>query len=388
MRKFLLYSTLVGVFGEAAIINFGVDLKLLYLIVFINFVILAKKQSILIPRFQIYLFIFLLFSGTFSILNGTNDIPHATEQIIGINVLLLYFYNFFLYFKESVKFVFESYAKACYYLAIIGLIIFIYTFFLKGDHEFRLYSILLEPAHYAGAILPAFYYYIKNYVDFKKETIIVTLSLFLAGSSIGFLGILIAFFIYNKKVFQFKNVIIYAGAISIGTFLYLTVDNVKMRVDDTLKSSSNFDVSGANWSTYALISNLYVTSRVLEKNILLGNGIGSHQLSHGRYIDSLVGVDEFSLIPDLNSKDANSLMLRILSDLGLVGALTVIFLIVKHYSNDDNYYIISRAILIYFFYKLLREGHYFSPEMYFFVMMYYFNYKESSKSSVEYEKII
>jgi len=388
MKKFLLYSTLVGVFGEAAIINFGVDLKLLYLVVLINFFIIGYTRSIFFHRFQLYVFLFLVFSGAISILNGTNDFSHAAEQVIGINVLGLYFYNFFLYFNGQVKYVFQTYARFVFYLAIIGLIIFIYKIVIVHDFEFRLFSVLLEPAHYAGAILPGFYYYIKDYNRYKKEVFVVTISLLLAGSSIGYLGILIAFFIYNKKVFQIKNVIIYSAAILIGLCLYFTMDSVRMRVDDTFKSSSNFDVSGANWSTYALISNLYITYNVLENNIILGNGIGSHQISHKKYISTLVGGDEFSLIPDLNSKDANSLMLRILSDMGLLGGFIVISLIVKYYTNANQYYVISRAILIYFFYKLLREGHYFSPEMYFFVLMFYFNFKESKTEEALGERII
>lgn len=386
MKKFVLYSTLIGVFAEAATYNLGFTFKLLYLVIVTNFLILSKYWAIRVPKFQLFLLGYLSLSATISIAMGTNDFAHAFEQIIGINISFLYFYNFFLLFKNRMKVVFDAYIVAVYWLAIIGLVIFAYEI-ASGNLNFRLHSLLTEPAHYTGAILPAFYYLLKNYRKYKAKFFIVLISILLAGSSVGFIGMLICFFLYNKTVFSAKNIVIYSSSVFFGVVLYLTIDNVKLRVDDTLNSSTSLDVSGANWSTYALISNLYITTKVLAINPIFGNGIGSHELSHQKYLSGLIGVEEFVLIPELNAKDANSLMLRILSDMGFLGAVIVIFLISKGYTNDDRYYIISRALLVYFFYKLLREGHYFSPEMYFFIMMFYFNFQECKSYRLS-EKII
>jgi len=154
--------------------------------------------------------------------------------------------------------------------------------------------------------------------------------------------------------------------------VYLISDNVKLRVDDTLKSSESLDVTGANYSTYAIIANLFVTENVLEHSPIIGNGLGSHQLSSKMYLDDLIGIDTITELKDLNADDAASLTLRILSDLGILGIGLVLLFIYKNYTKDPELYVFSRAFIVYFFYKLFRDGHYFPPEMYFFVMGYYF----------------
>jgi O-antigen ligase len=131
-------------------------------------------------------------------------------------------------------------------------------------------------------------------------------------------------------------------------------------------------------STYALLSNFFITVKVFKESPFFGNGLGSHQISHSKYIDKLSGVEDFynsyyERFIDLNAADANSLFLRIISEVGILGLVLVIYFLVKFYCNASNNYIISRSILIYILYKLFREGHYFSPEMYFFICIYYFN---------------
>jgi hypothetical protein len=123
----------------------------------------------------------------------------------------------------------------------------------------------------------------------------------------------------------------------------------------------------------------------------LGSGLGSHEITHDKYLTDISGVEDFEGYSDLNSKDANSLLLRTLSDLGLFGFFLIIFFIIKNYYRGDNINLLflSRAILIYFFCKLIREGHYFSPEMYFFVFNFLFlNKKILNTSNYANNKII
>ena len=172
----------------------------------------------------------------------------------------------------------------------------------------------------------------------------------------------------------------------IGGIVYTTFEPFKLRLDDTVNSSINGDLSKANLSTYALLSNLYVSTQSILSNPLIGNGIGSHINSRKLYLGSIEGIEVFEKMEmdTLNAQDAGSLFSRVMSELGLVGLIGIFYFIWKFYvANTEEelslHTIVSRGIILYFFSKLFREGHYFSPEMYFFVFLYVFNKYESVK---------
>jgi hypothetical protein len=189
---------------------------------------------------------------------------------------------------------------------------------------------------------------------------------------VGYVGILICLLVYPKKINLLVNSIVVTVCLAIGIIIYNNVENFRLRVSDTYSSLTTFNVTDVNLSSYALISNFFVATKVFEESPVLGNGLGSHRLSHQKYIKQLKGSDTFNDYITFNSEDANSLFTRVLSDLGIAGLLIITYFIFKNYTSNEHLYIISRAILVYFFYKLFREGHYFSPEMYFFVFAYIF----------------
>lgn len=376
MKKYILYSTLFGLFTEALRIRAGIDLKLMYLIFFVNYIVLLSFNKIVIPKFLIYIIIYLLFSGIIGCLLQTDTFSLALSQILGIGISILYFYNFYKYIDWDIADLFELYVKIAVYLSMLGIIIFAFNM-LIGQTDYRLQSLMLEPAHYCGITLPAFYYLAKNFRKNKFWLTCVTISILLAGSSIGYIGILLSIVIFNKRIFVLRNIIVYALVVLLGIGAYLTIDNVKLRVDDTFNSAQTLDISGANWSTYALIANVFVTKNVLMHSPVIGNGLGSHELSHKKYIGNLLGIETLTVHQDINATDADSLTLRVLSDMGLLGFFLVLLYIHKFYSKEDELYVLSRALIVYFFYKLFREGHYFPPEMYFFVFAYYFLNKQT-----------
>jgi O-antigen ligase len=184
---------------------------------------------------------------------------------------------------------------------------------------------------------------------------------------------LVGILMLSKRINFFVIAVSLFVSVLLGFIAYSNLSVVKLRVDDTFSLFGNLDISGVNLSTYALASNFYVTERVLESNFLFGHGLGSHAISHAKFINDLTGVENYDeMFVNFNQEDANSLALRTLSELGIIGIIGIFFFMFKNYANQGNYYQISRALILYFIYKLLREGHYFSPEMYFFVFTYYF----------------
>ena len=210
----------------------------------------------------------------------------------------------------------------------------------------------------------------------------------LSFSSLGFLGIGLAILLGSKNLSLIKVLFSFLFISIIGIGLYLSFTPFQIRVDDTIKGAQTQNLSGINLSSYSLISNLLVSTKSFSINPLFGNGIGSHELSRNRYIEEIEGIENFEEYLRLNSKDANSLLLRIISELGIIGIVGMIFFISKFYipySDEKSSFntFVSRGLILYFFCKLLREGHYFSPEMYFFVGLYVYNYKYVYKKSLK-----
>ena len=380
MRKYILHSTLIAVFSESLRIHTAsIDLKFFYIIVLFNFALIAAvKKRLFLPKFSGIFFAYLLFSALFTYL-FYNTIK-GYFQLGGILICSLYFFNFFNYIGEKyLEHVFKLYLKYVMIVCVFGLVSYPIIKFILGPPNYRLSSILGEPAHFAAIVLPGYFYYLKNFSKSKAKVILISLSLLLSASSLAYIGIALALLLLSKGNKAFRNIGLSFMVLLLGYGAYLTVPQIKLRVDDTLGSIISYDVEGVNASTYALISNLYVTEQVFLSNPIFGGGLGSHPSNHAIYVRDLPGFSYYlkrdsGNLASLNSEDANSLFLRVVSELGLFGLLLVIVLIKKHYTrNGIGGNTLSRGVLIYFFYKLLREGNYFPPEMYFFVGLYYYN---------------
>ena len=90
-------------------------------------------------------------------------------------------------------------------------------------------------------------------------------------------------------------------------------------------------------------------------------------------------------LDNINAADANSLLLRIVSDFGIIGILFLIFVLVsliKPFSSKD--FIFAQGIVIYILLKLFRDGHYFPPELYFFIFILYFTIQERQLKENQY----
>lgn len=363
-----------GIFTDAFSYNFVIDFKLFYFILFINYLLLLFKNRLKFSRTILLLLLFIFIYSTFYTFFGYNKFSRVTSQFLGIFIVSQYFYIFFSYCNLTVDQFFKIYLKFSYYICIIGLLILFYELIINKNLV-QLKSFLTEPAYFAMVILPSYCYYFFNLKDSKNiKYFIVTLSaLILSFSSLGFLGLMFCF-IYKKikPLFIILNCLF---AILIFTIFYNYVPAFKLRVDDTFKAFVSNDLYGTNLSTYALVSNFLIAKENLISHPFLGNGIGSHKISHTKSIFNLEGVVSFNEeYKYLNSEDADSLLLRTLSELGLFGLFLILFFLFKYYDNS-NYTnkIISKSIIVYFILKLIRFGHYFSPELYFFVYLYYYN---------------
>lgn len=374
MKKYIYYSTIFSICTEAFLIHFVIDLKLFYLIILVNFSILAITENLRISKGLVIFYGYLLFSGFIGVLLGTNHVINVFSQFFGIFFISLYYYNFYKIYEDQIPKVIQDYVYLCFGLVVIGLPIY-FIQILNGNFE-GFHSILSERMNYGALVLPAFFYSLKNKTFPRYVYQMILLSIVLTGSSIVLISLGVGILLIPKRIKIVKLVTLLSIVIVLFFALYYSYGNFRLRIDDTSKGLVQKDLSGVNLSTYAILSNLYITSKSFERNPILGSGLGSHEVSHETYIEEIDGIGDFENYINLNSKDANSLFLRVLSDMGLLG-ITAVFLFIRRfytkYQTNENLNFISKAILIYFFCKLFRLGHYFSPEMFFFVFGYYFS---------------
>ena len=377
LKKYLLYSSVFAIFTEAFFFHFIIDWKLLYLIIFVNYVLLFKIKKITINKYFALLLLGLFCHGILA--NIIIGIPpnYLIAQLLGILVIGNYYYNLIPIFEKEE--IIDLYLKICLIVAIIGYIML--TFDLQA-YDDRLHSIFKEPAHYVVVVLPACYYYFK-----KKEYflfLILFVSLILSKSSLGYIG---CAFIFIIPYFTFKKMLFLIITIPIvgvmGFWTYENNENFKMRIDDTVSSINSIHYgkfrSDTNISSYALMSNLFIAKSNFVEHPL-GSGLGSHTYVHKKIYSKNMTPPKYIKtlkLQDINSSDANSLFIRMFSELGLLGLILIVFVLYKFsicFKYDDL--IIAQGIFIYILLKLIRDGHYFSPEIYFFIWLLYYSLKD------------
>ena len=371
--RFVLYTTIAGIFSSALVLRVGVGIQFFYVVMIVNLFVMLLMKRLWFPAGLVMLFMFLIASGATGILRGTDSAPNFLKEFLGISISGLYFCSFFRLMNFDVKECFRVYARAAYWVSIAGFILLPVHWALFS--EYRLRSFFAEPAAYTSVCLPALYYFADAWQRRStqgKELLIMSVAFLFAQSSVGFIGILFGMCVFFTR-FRRGRLLMPVAVLFSGAILYVASSDFSLRLNDSVVSLQKTDVTGANLSTYALFSNLFVMENVVARHPFLGNGLGSHVISYHKYVGDLTGNGDFSDrgLEGINSEDAGSFTIRVLSDMGFLGAgLVALFLWRYRPGGEQGVSEISKAITVYFFVALLREGLYFSNEEFFFIVIY------------------
>jgi hypothetical protein len=380
LKKYILYSSVFAIFTEEFFFKYIIDWKLLYLIIVVNYIFIIRIKKLKINIYFLSLIIFFFLHGLVSYYIIGIPYNFMLSQIMGITIVGLYFYNIMpLYSKEDLTAV---YTKMCLFVALLGYVLYLQNF---NTPDYRLRSILREPAHYVIIVIPACYYYFKNkkYLSFA----IIFGTLVLSNSSLGYIGCGLMVLIPNLTFKRIGYLLALVPIVFvIFQYIYMEFPFFKMRVDDTYNSLNVINTGKfkeeTNLSSYVMIANLFIAKNNISDHPL-GSGIGSHHYMHTQVYIKELRPPEYLRKQGRdtdNSFDANSLFTRILSEFGLIGFILVIWSILlasKCFNSKDLY--LSQGIFIYFLLKLFRDGHYFPPELFFFIWLFYFSIKEYKK---------
>lgn len=371
--QYILYSTVLGVFSSALVFHVGVGFQVFYLVMLFNLFLMLLLKRLWAPLPLLFFFAFIGLSGSIGVLRGTDTYGRFLKELLGIGVSAFYFCSFFRTMQFDLEGCFRIYARTAYWVAIVGIVLFPIERSLSADYRLR--SILTEPSMFVLTCIPALYFYCdqwQRYRRFRREALVMFGAFVLAGSSNGFLGILLGIAIFSMR-YRRARILLPVVVVLSGLAIYSFSDDFELRLNDSVRALQLVDITGTNLSTFALLSNLFVMEQVLQKHPLLGNGLGSHGVSYRRYIGDVQGADSFEdpAYESINAEDANSLATRLLSDMGILGGILAVWFIWRYRPKGDTEVDgMSKAIWLYLFIKLLRGGHYFSNEQYFFIIFY------------------
>jgi len=382
LRNYLYYSTLIGVFSSVLILKLGLTIRWMYLaLLLFPLVVNATRISPGILWFLLYL----AASGAIGIARGTDSVSQVVIEFRAISVNVLYYYFFFKLIHNDFERAFLAYTRLAYWFAIIALPLWVGSCIAQHGYV-RLAGLATEPAEFCSIVLPAYYWYAYRFATARKhlaEVIVFSLAVGLSVSSLGYLGV--AFGIVLLLSGRRRTVLVApVAALALLSIIYALSSNFRVRVNDTVVAATTEDLTGANFSTYSFISNALVTREVLRESPLIGNGLGSHPISHARFLSDIRGIEFFREMgfENANAPEGGSLTFRVLSEFGILGYLGVlVFLIHFHVGTKGPRAAVSNALLTCFFFKLIRNGNYYQPEQFFFIFIYMFNYRSSMREA-------
>lgn len=407
--------------------NFWIVLAI-YLTIFINTYVFAKQPIdvyigyvvylLLLPGFiskfgfnknLMYIFLILLFAGIINVLAGNNTSLQFLKVYISVLLSYFFYYYVIIELEFNVEQMFKWYLKGCYIAALIGVFQFV-SFrvgFNSGAHLFNIFnkwgfspggifglrvnSVFSEPTHLGSVLSAAFFVAVYNvirrenyyYSAIQNWTIIVVY--LLAFSGMGQIGVFLTILLLAINFGLIRYVIVMIPLMIITfNYLYNNVDEFKERFDSTyglFVEEQEFELGKTHGSSFILYNNYIVTKENFRSNFLFGTGLGSHPTAFEKYsIAKDIAVEGFNW----NSADANSMLLRIVSETGLFGLIIFMVVVVKCYvkrdrNNDSYHWLISNGLLIMILLNLFRQGHYFLYGFPFFFLLYYYNsvkYKE------------
>lgn len=357
-----------------------------------------------VNRNLFYIILVLFLTGVIQILAGNHTFPLFLKVFTGFSLSYLFYYYVILEFDYKLNRLFTWYLYGAYITALIGLFQFVsfqvgftpgydYSWILNkwgfvkgGNFGIRVNSIFGEPTYLASTLSAAFFVSLFNL--FRKEsfgisklqsTVIVTVYV-LSFSGLGQTGIFISLILLAVNFGLIRYVIIAVpAAIILFNVLYSNVNEFRERYDSTVglfTGKEQFTLGKTHGSSFILYNNYRVALKNFSSNFLFGTGIGSHPVAFEKYsLAKNFKVKGFNS----NSADANSMLLRLISETGLFGVVLFMFIVVKCYitrkeGEEEHHWLISNAILVMILLNLFRQGHYFLNGFPFFVLLYIYNY--------------
>lgn len=341
-----------------------------------------------------------------------NSAGAAAQQLVGIAAFTLLFYNVACVNRFDPVPLLSIYTRLSKLVAVLALAQF--GFYLAGFrpgydlswtgldfHQSyttsglpRIQSVFSEPSHFALAISPGICLSVFTVLGVANRfcgrlwSVIILTAAVLSFSAMAYLAIVFALCLAGFRHGPWRKTMVAAAGGIVVIAAYAFVPEIRMRVDDTFLAFLHQDPLHKNISTLTLYNNWHVALGNLSGSYLLGGGLGSHPIAFDRH-STLISLDGLPYwLASLNAQDANSLLLRIISELGLPGVAALSAFLLSHYpagprnerrgaSPQDDAWLVSNAALTFIAMALVRHGHYFVMGTPFFLLLYYYAHRDA-----------
>ena len=349
------------------------------LLLVILFMYIVHNKKVIVDKNFLLVISFVFVHGIINCFLKNDNFKLLIIQIGTIGLSYITYSN--IESQVSVKKIFDTYMLYSYIMSFIGFLEIIISFFniasltnLPMVFMFtsykdrvlgllpRISSLCSEPSFLGYFLAPAVYLILDNLFNQKKKiyisksilNLIVIIVYIFTFSSVAYIGLgVMLIFIWLQKGINFLKVFLPIVAITFFYVIYFNVPFFKIRVDDSLfVFLKKIDSNSVNLSSYTLYNHFNITKKAFISNYGMGSGLGSYQIMFDKFT---LGKWNGS---SLNRTDANSMMLRIITELGVIGIIGVVWFIKKNYSKKLEYNLLSNSILVLFLMLLFRMGNY------------------------------
>jgi hypothetical protein len=367
---------------------YGIDFDFLGYPFFILYFFLYFGRIVRLNASPFGLYLYFILSSLISITWLNLSMSNFFKQIIPIIVILSV--TFTVLKNRSVINVFELYVKFTFWTAIFGLIqisLAVNGIYVLTIEKWRVDSIAYEPSHYAAILLPAVVYCFLNLKRYKRYFIVMATTLILTFNLTAYFVFLTIFFIVSVHPLY----LLVTVPLAYYMFFYMLPNFSKDFSDRFYETYDTFlgkkSILNArldvNSTTLSFYSNFDVAQFTLGQSPLLGSGLGGHEeMYYRRFANTAFQANYYY---GLNAKAAHSLSIRILSELGLVGAVLYVYTLVKSVllARRGIYYAISLSCISHFLCKFFKLGGYIDYGTPFFFTILILNARASFASQTQ-----
>ncbi|MFM2201743.1 MAG: hypothetical protein RL040_943 [Bacteroidota bacterium] len=353
-----------------------------------------------IPKWPVLVFLPLLFSGIIFCLTGDNNFQQFFKIFIGFFASCLFYHYVVQSYDFDLKELFRLYLISAYVVTIIGIVQLVsYPIGFKPGYNFlwifnkwnpsygglgvRMSSVFSEPAYFAATISPAFFTAVYNLFQrqtvfiSKFQSVVIAIVYPLSFSSLGILAIFftIILLLVNLGTIRYSLIFLPLLAVTID-YSYKNVPEFRDRWDGTIEIYTtdniyDYDIHG---SSFVLYNNSHVAWENFKKHPIFGTGLGGHPTAFDKYT---LTQEEGAVQIDFNKMDANSMLLRLMSETGIYGMAVMILLLIRCWISkpnaiDNETWVMSNGLTIIILVYLIRQGHYFINGFPLFLWLYYY----------------
>ena len=365
-----------------------------------------------VPFRELAWVVFVLIVGASGAMTGA--IPNGIYIKVAGSILLPYVFYAYVWrhFDYNIERLFTIYLKGAYVVSVLGLLLFVDSFLgnnllnflqlfiyldtIDASIGIRLASTLGEPTYFANVVLPAgvvamFRLVVKSQSGIgiayltKRKSLVFILALLLTYSAIAFLGLFLGGILLLLRHGAVRYAIIIPFILIFARVVIFQVPELEDRYQGVLSVSTEEKQTGDfHGSSFILFNHAYITWMNLKENPLFGTGLGTHPIATEKYSLGNKGVEYHYRTQ--NAQDASSMLLRILSELGLFGGILVFIFLKRNFiprvPEDSVLWLISTAIFVTIVMQLLRQGNYILNGFPFFVLGYVFTRHAFNKRHV------